>query len=280
MRDQSALRFDATVPEKVGDAVGPVELVAAAVEASERKAALAVVPLIMRGALSGALLGAATLLAVTAWAQGLPRLVGALIFPVGFCMLVLLGLELATGNFALLPAGWYMGRVSLGAVGRNWWWVYIGNLLGGIGFAVLAVASLTGWWSHDAGTVGEQLRQVALSKTVAYAEEGWRGWLTALTKAVLANWLVTVGTMLAFSSRSTVGKIAAMWLPIMTFFGLGYEHSIVNMFVIPAAMLAGAPIGLSTWWVWNQVPATLGNIVGGGVFTGLALAWSYARRAV
>ncbi len=276
MREQATLHREAAL----GDAVSPYELVSAALEASERKAQLAVTPMVVRGALSGALLAAATLLAVTAWAQGLPRIVGALIFPVGFCMLVLLGLELATGNFALLPAGWYAGRLDAAAVGRNWWWVYLGNLVGGTAFAVLAVAALTGWWSHDSGVVGEQLRQLALSKTVAYVEEGWRGWMTVVTKAVLANWLVTVGTMLAFSSRSTVGKIAAMWLPIMTFFGLGYEHSIVNMFVIPAGMLAGAPIGLGTWWMWNQVPATLGNIVGGGLFTGLVLAWSYGRRGV
>lgn len=265
-------------PGAAGDAVNPYDLTAAAIEVSEQKARLAVAPMVIRGALSGALLGAATLLAATTWAQGLPRIVGALIFPVGFCILVLLGLELATGNFALLPAGWYVGRVESGALVRNWWWVYLGNLVGAVSFAVLAVASLTGWWSHDAGAVGEELQKVALSKTVAYADVGWRGWMTALTKAVLANWLVTVGTMLGFSSRSTVGKIAAMWLPIMTFFGLGYEHSIVNMFVIPAGMLLGAPIGLGTWWVWNQIPATLGNIAGGAVLTGLILAWSYGRR--
>jgi|UniRef100_A0A7C2BE34 formate/nitrite transporter len=279
MREQATVQGEA-VARLATDAVSPYDLVAAALEASEQKARLAVAPMVVRGALSGALLAAATLLAVTAWAQGLPRIVGAMIFPVGFCVLVLLGLELATGNFALLPAGWYVGRVDAGAVGRNWWWVYLGNLVGGAGFAVLAVASLTGWWSHDAGAVGEQLRQLALSKTVAYAEAEWRGWLTAFTKAVLANWLVTIGTMLGFSSRSTVGKVVAMWLPIMTFFGLGYEHSVVNMFVIPAGMLAGAPLSLGTWWVWNQVPATLGNIVGGGLFTGIALAWSYSRRSV
>jgi formate/nitrite transporter FocA (FNT family) len=83
--------------------------------------------------------------------------------------------------------------------------------------------------------------------------------------------MVTVGTMLAFVSRSTIGKIAAMWLPIMIFFALGYEHSIVNMFVIPIAMFLGAPISMADWWLWNQIPVTIGNIVGGAVFTGLAL---------
>jgi formate/nitrite transporter len=261
-----------------GDALTPYELTAAVIEAAERKAALGVAPMVVRGILSAAFLGAATLLAATVWAQGLPRVAGALAFPVGFCIMALLGLELATGNFALLPAGWYAGRVTGGQLLRNWWWVYLGNLMGGVGFAVLAVAALTGWWDHDAGPVGEQLRQLALAKTVAYADLGWRGWLTALTKGILANWLVTVGAVLGFASRSTVGKIVAIWLPIFTFFGLGYEHSVVNMFVMPAGMLAGAPITLDTWWQWNQVPATLGNIIGGAFPTGLALAWSYGRK--
>ncbi len=264
--------------EEHSESVPPPVLVALMLEAAEKKARLPIATLLARGAVSGALLGAATLLAMTAWAQGLPRLVGAVVFPVGFCTLVLLGLELATGNFALLPAAWYRRRITATAVVRNWWWVYLGNCLGAIGFAVLALASLTGWWSHEAGPLGEQLRLVAVSKTVAYRELGLSGWLTVLTKGVLANWLVTVGTALAFVSRSTSGKIAAMWLPIMTFFGLGYEHSIVNLFVVPAGMLAGAPIGVGTWLVWNQVPSTLGNVIGGALFTGLPLVWTHGER--
>jgi formate/nitrite transporter FocA (FNT family) len=43
------------------------------------------------------------------------------------------------------------------------------------------------------------------------------------------------------------------------------------MFVIPAGMLLGARVGLADWWVWNQIPVTLGNVAGGMIFTGLAL---------
>lgn len=100
---------------------------------------------------------------------------------------------------------------------------------------------------------------------------GLNGWNTALVKGILCNWMVALGTVLAFVSRSTVGKVVAMWLPIMIFFAHGYEHSIVNMFVMPAAMLMGEPITLANWWIWNQIPVTVGNIVGGAVFTGLAL---------
>jgi formate/nitrite transporter FocA (FNT family) len=100
---------------------------------------------------------------------------------------------------------------------------------------------------------------------------GLRGWETALVKGILCNWMVTLGAVLAMASRSTVGKIVAMWLPIMTFFAQGYEHSIVNMFVIPAGMWFGAPVSLSQWWLWNQIPVTLGNLFSGVVLTGLAL---------
>ena len=62
-----------------------------------------------------------------------------------------------------------------------------------------------------------------------------------------------------------------MWLPILTFFAHGYEHSIVNMFVIPAGMFFGAPVSVRQWWLWNQLPVTLGNILSGAFFTGLAL---------
>jgi formate transporter len=68
-----------------------------------------------------------------------------------------------------------------------------------------------------------------------------------------------------------VGKIAATWLPIFTFFALGFEHAVVNMFIIPTGMLLGAKVSVYQWWVWNQIPVTLGNLVGGFVFTGLAL---------
>ena len=71
-----------------------------------------------------------------------------------------------------------------------------------------------------------------------------------------------------------------MWLPIMTFFAQGFEHSVVNMFVIPAGMLLGAHVSLADWWVWNQIPVTLGNLAGGAIFTGLALHLTHGRAPV
>jgi formate/nitrite transporter FocA (FNT family) len=85
---------------------------------------------------------------------------------------------------------------------------------------------------------------------------------------------------MAMVSRSTIGKVAAMWLPILTFFAQGFEHSIVNMFVIPAGMMLHAPVSVGTWWLWNQIPVTIGNILSGSLLTGLALYSTFGSRPV
>src|SRR2546427_7650627 len=104
------------------DYVNPSELIAEVLRVAKRKSQLGVHDMLLRGALSGAFLGFATSLAFMVQIQGVPPIVGALLFPVGFVMLVLLGLELATGNFALLPPAVMAGEVSLGGLLRNWFW--------------------------------------------------------------------------------------------------------------------------------------------------------------
>lgn len=261
------------------DYVTPQELIAEALRAAKRKAQLGVGDMLLRGALSGAFLGFATSLAFVVNSQGVPPIVGAILFPVGFVMLVLLGLELATGNFALLPPAVAAGEVSLAGLLRNWWWVYLGNLAGSTAYALLFYLAITNCGTNDGGPLGDLLRASAQKKTLGYLAAGGAGWSTALVKGVLCNWMVTVGALLAMVSRSTIGKVAAMWLPILTFFAQGYEHSIVNMFVIPAGMLLHAPVSFGTWWLWNQIPVTIGNIVSGSLFTGLALYSTFGARA-
>ena len=260
------------------DYVFPAEVISDAVRAAEKKAGLSARDLVIRGALSGVFLSYGASLALVAVSQGLPAIAGAIVFPAGFVILVLLGLELATGNFALLPMAWMEGRIGMAAMLRNWSWVYAGNLIGSCLYALLFWAAITTFGSSNGGALGDLVRQTAVKKTVAYAALGGAGWGTAFVRALLCNWMVTIGTLLAFASRSTLGKIIGMWLPITTFFAHGYEHSIVNMFVIPAGMLLKAPVSASQWWIWNQIPVTLGNILAGAVFTGVALWWTHARK--
>ena len=260
------------------DYVTPQELMAETLRSAQRKARLGVRDMLLRGALAGAFLGFATSLVFVVQSQGVPPVVGAILFPVGFVMLVLLGLELATGNFAILPPAVAAGEISFWRLLRNWFWVYTGNLLGSAGYALLFYLAITNCGSGNGGPLGDLLRAAAQKKTLGYMAAGGAGWSTALVKAVLCNWMVTVGALLAMVSRSTIGKIVAMWLPILTFFAQGFEHSIVNMFVIPAGMFLHAPVSFGTWWLWNQIPVTLGNILSGSLFTGLALYSTFGAR--
>jgi formate/nitrite transporter FocA (FNT family) len=143
--------------------------------------------------------------------------------------------------------------------------------LGSLFYALLFYLAVTNFNSSSGAALGDLFKAAAQKKTLAYMALGWRGWETAFIKGLLFNWMVTIGAVLALISRSTIGKIVAMWLPIFTFFAQGFEHSIVNMFVIPAGKLFGAPISVAQWWFWNQLPVTLGNIVSGVFLTGLAL---------
>ena len=256
------------------DYIKPDDLVANMGNAGVAKARLAVKDMLIRGALSGMILGVATTLAFQTRIEFTKNVMGGVIFPVGFVMIVLLGLELVTGNFAVLPVSLFQKKITLADLGRNWGWVFLGNLIGALIFAGLFMAT-----TKSGTPVVDQIKSVAVAKTVAYQNNGWTGMKEVFFKAMLCNWLVTMGVVMGLTSTSTIGKIGAMWLPIMTFFAQGFEHSVVNMFVIPAGMAFGADVSFSQWWVWNQIPVTLGNIAGGLLFTGMALYLTYGKKA-
>ena len=261
--------------------VKPEEVVENMLLAGAKKASLPIQQLLIRGFLSGAFLGYATTLAILAAAQTGWGIAGALLFPVGFVMIVLLGLELATGNFALIPIAVKDGRVPASRLLKNWTWVLTGNLIGSVTYAYLYCIVATKMGSIDPATIPALQRTITIAetKTLEYAKLGFDGTIAAFTSAILCNWMVTLGAVMAFTSTSTIGKIAAMWLPIMTFFGLGYEHAIVNMFVIPAGIWLGADITIVDWWLWNGLPVIAGNLFGGMIFTGFMLYWSYGKSA-
>jgi len=262
------------------DYVKPPDVANAMVETGSRKLALSTADLLIRGILSGAILGVATSLAFTgAFSTGQP-LVGALIFPVGLIMIVLLGLELVTGSFALVPLPWLEGRAGAGAgaVVANWGWVFLGNLIGSIAYGALIAIALTDMGAIEPAGVAARLVAAAEAKTTGYAAYGFAGFVTVFVKGILCNWMVCLAVVLAMSTTSTIGKIACAWMPVFVFFAQGFEHSVVNMFIIPTGMMMGAKVSVADWWLWNQIPVTLGNLVGGFFFTGFALYITYRPR--
>jgi formate/nitrite transporter len=257
------------------DYIKPADVAAAMIETGSRKLALAPSDLMIRGALAGAILGVATSLAFTAAVSTGQPIVGAIIFPVGLVIIVLLGLELVTGSFALVPLPWLDRDASAGTVLSNWGWVFVANLLGSIAYGALLAIALTNMGAIAPAGVAARIVQIAEAKTTGYAAFGVAGLVTVFVKAILCNWMVCLAVVLAMTTNSTIGKIATAWMPIFIFFAQGFEHTVVNMFLIPTGMMLGANVTVADWWLWNQIPVTLGNIVGGFLFTGLAIYATY-----
>ncbi|HEX5508658.1 MAG TPA: formate/nitrite transporter family protein [Pseudolabrys sp.] len=261
------------------DYVKPADVAAAIVDTSRRKLALSPADLVIRGVLAGAILGSATSLAFTGTLQTNVPLVGALIFPAGLCIIVLLGLDLVTGSFGLLPLPLLSGEFSGRTLLASWSYTFIGNLIGSMAYGGLLAIVLTNFGATAPAGVGAQIIAIAQAKTTGYASLGFAGMVTMFVKAMLCNWMVCLAIVMMMTSASTIGKIAAAWMPMLIFFGQGFEHSVVNMFVIPTGIMLGAKVTVAQWWLWNQIPVTLGNIVGGFLFTGLALYLTHKPKA-
>ena len=190
------------------DYVKPADVAATMLNTGHAKLALSPLDLVIRGGLAGAILAAATSLAFTATVQTGQPLVGALIFPVGLISIVLLGLELVTGSFALVPLPWLEREASAGAVVVNWGWVFIGNLIGSVAYGALLAIALTNMGATAPAGVAARIVQIAELKTTGYAALGFAGLVSCFVKAMLCNWLVCLAIVLAMTTTSTIGKIA------------------------------------------------------------------------
>ncbi|REE05159.1 formate/nitrite transporter family protein [Citricoccus nitrophenolicus] len=259
--------------------VGPEKVAVSMLESGLAKTKLSAAQMVLRGAVSTFLLGAAVLLAVTAAGQSGVDVFGALLFPMGLVMVILLGLELLTGNMALVPLAVIEKRASFGHMVGSFGWVLFGHILGGLLAALLIAALLTEWWTAQADEFGLAIADMAAEKTIGYQHLGYLGGAgLALLNGILCNGLVCLGVVMGMTSTDTTGKILAIWFPIAAFYALGFEHSVVNLFVIPAGMMLGAPVGIDDWWLWNQIPVLVGNLIGALALTGLPLHYAFRQR--
>ncbi len=253
--------------------VKPNEFVKTMVDAGESKLFMHPRDVLIRAFMAGAILAIAVALAVTAAVQTGYPIVGALIFPVGFCILNLLGFDLLTGVFALVPLALFDKRpgATMSGMFKNWGLVALGNLMGALFSATLIAISLTYAFTAEPTAVGKAFAGAAESRTLGFAEYGAAGWFTVFVKGILCNWMVSIGVVGAMYSKTVGGKVIAMWMPILIFFGLVFEHAVVNMYLFPLGMMMGAPITIGDWLFWNEIPVILGNLVGGLLLTGSVL---------
>ena len=203
------------------------------------------------------------------------------LFPVGFIMLYLMKFDLLTGVFTLVPLALLDKRpgVTVSQVLRNWGVVFIGNFAGALTVAFMMSFILTYGYNTDGGALAAKVGSIGESRTLGYKSHGLDGWITIFIRGMLCNWMVSMGVVGAMISTSASGKIMSMWMPVMLFFFMGFEHSIVNMFLFPFSMIMGGGFTIGDYFLWNEIPTVLGNLAGGLLFVGLPLYYTHVKTS-
>ena len=261
--------------------LSPSEFVTKMVDAGESKIFMSTRDTLIRSYMAGAILSLAAVFAVTASVMTGSALVGAILFPVGFCMLYLLGFDLLTGVFVLAPLALLDKRpgVTVQGVLRNWGLVFVGNFVGALTVAFLMAFTFTYGFTVPPNEVGAKIGHIGEARTLGYAQHGLMGWITIFIRGMLCNWMVSTGVVGAMISTTVSGKVIAMWMPVMVFFAMTFEHSVVNMFLFPSGLMMGGNFSILDYFLWNEIPVVLGNLVGGIAFTGLTLYATHLRTA-
>jgi formate/nitrite transporter len=283
----------------------PVAITAKAGDAGKYKVGLPAWNMVLRGFMSGAYIAMGAALATVCStgimasdptlafgtaSAGFSQLILGAVFPVGLIITVLTGAELFTGDAMLAPMAAFIHKVTWTQVMNLWLWVYIGNFIGSVVFAyIMANGPLVTFDSAGVGTLtafGTRAIAIAKAKT-AYV--GLMGFWSAFLKGIACNWLVNLAILLGICADDAVGKFFGIWFPIMAFVASGFEHSVANMYFIPAGIFAQgfvtdptkivASVNWVTMWTANIIPVTLGNIVGGLLFVGV-IYWVAFRKEI
>ena len=228
-----------------------------------------------------------TVTAGSTMSYGITRLFGGFSFSLGLVLVIVGGAELFTGNNLIIMA-WANKKISTSQIFKNWFFVYLGNMIGALFIVFLMFFSKQ--YSFASGTVGINVLNIAKTKCEL-------GFVQAILLGILCNILVCLAVWLCFSSRSIAGKIASIVFPITAFVACGFEHSIANMYFIPEAILVlnygdlkfltlvhqsalhYESISWSNYLYNNLLPVTIGNIIGGAVLVGLVYWFVFLRKS-
>jgi len=228
-------------------------------EVGVRKANLAPVPMVMLGGLAGVFIAFGGMLATLVLTDpvlgyGLTRWVAGIAFSLGLILVVVAGAELFTGNNLIVMA-WADRKVTTLRLLRAWARVWAANFAGSLA-AALAVW-LSGVYGTGEGSVAATAIRIAEAKAAL-------GPVEAMVRGVLCNALVCLAVWLAMASHTVTDRILAVIFPVAAFVALGFEHSVANMYLIPAGWLHGAAV-TAGGFLGNMLWVTLGNVIGGGV---------------
>ncbi|MBC3901029.1 formate/nitrite transporter family protein [Acetobacterium malicum] len=251
----------------------PAEICENMVNGCNNKAKLPISKMLILGIFAGVFIGfgaygftVITSGAGTGFEATFAKYIGAGVFPVGLMLVVLCGAELFTGN-NLMTLSVFKKEITVGAMLRNWGVVWVANLIGSV---------LLAWLMSQSGLYGEAMT----AKAIGIAEAKVAIPLfPVIIRAIFCNILVVLAVWMQSGAKDVIGKIFAIWFPIMLFVLSGFEHSVANMFFIPMGILCGADITWAQAFLNNIIPVTLGNIIGGAIIIPVCYHFSYAKKA-
>jgi formate transporter FocA len=273
------------------DALLPPEMARKAEETGVKKANTNTLTMFVLAVLAGAFiaLGAifCTITMTGDMAFGFKKLLGGIVFSLGLILVIIGGAEVFTGNNLIVMA-WASGRISAFQILRNWVIVYAGNLTGSLSTAVLML--FTGQYTFANGQVGITALSLAQAKCNLT-------FIQAIALGIMCNVLVCLAVWLCFSARTDTDKILSIIFPITAFVAAGFEHCVANMYFIPIGLFirsGAAPafwqttgsrpdqfmdLTVSNFLVFNLLPVTIGNIIGGSLMVGAVYWFVYLRKS-
>ncbi len=261
----------------------PLELVGATVEIGIKKVKIKRLNQFILGILAGAFIGFASegsnMAAFNLFAKpetfGLGKALAGVVFATGLMLVIIAGGELFTGN-TLILIGVLEKKIKVKELLSNWFFVYLGNFVGGVFIAFMMYKS--GLFNSGDNMLGGVTLKIAAYKTGLTFSQGF-------FLGIMCNWLVCLAVWMSYAANDIVGKCFAIFFPIWLFITSGFEHSVANMYYVPAGIMAKSnPVwvsasGLSveklanlnwgSFLVNNLVPVTIGNIVGGGLLVAI-----------
>ena len=271
--------------------LNPPEITERFIEVGCKKSSLPIYKLLLLGMLAGAFIAFAAEGSNTAihtiTSVGVGKALAGALFATGLMLVVITGAELFTGN-CLIVVSCLQGKSKWLLMLKNWFFVYLGNFIGSM--LIVYLILLSGQFNFSNGMLGGFTIKVAVYKTGL-------SFMNAFSMGILCNWLVCLAVWMAFATKDITGKLLAIFFPIWLFITSGFEHSIANMYYIPAGILAkhnpqwvqsAISLGVTpeklnhlnweTFIVKNLIPVTLGNIIGGSLFVGVIYWVSYLYK--
>ncbi len=273
----------------------PAEIAQATVDSGVKKTSLTIIKMVLLGLLAGAFIAFASegsnYAAYNLWADpntyGLGKTLAGAIFGTGLMLVIIAGAELFTGN-NLIFMSVLSKKAKLSGMLKNWLFVYIGNFIGSVLIAFLIVKS--GQLNASGNLLAATTIKIASYKVGLTFSQGF-------ILGILCNWLVCLAVWMATGAKTIIGKIFAIFFPIWLFITSGFEHSVANMYYIPAGIMAKAnpayaqaaidagltqksldALNWGTFFTHNLIAVTLGNIAGGAVFVGMIYWFLYLKK--